>query len=578
MKLPSIDYVMSAAVRTIIRFPLTLLFALIGTVSVIMSIENIGDDMVRLKVILCASLGLTSSLSVALWATYYRVKKTLASIVNLALCALVIVYYLSLGERLTPLDGIRFFVLNVSLHLVVAFVLFVRNREVDEFWSFNKNLFIRIITSGIYSATLILGLNFAVLAIDNLFNVNVDERLYPEIAVSILGIFNTLFFLTGVPKHDELHLPLQYPKGLKNFTQFVLIPLVAIYLLILLAYEGKIVATFSLPKGWVSTLILVFSVLGILAMLLVYPLRNDDGNKWIKQLWRWYFWFLIPLLALLFWAILYRISLYGITVERYYVFILACWLTVITLYSILKPNYHIRFIPISLALVGFCSLYGPQSAGSVARYSQEHRLVELLAIHHKQPLTKEESKEVTSVVSYLYDNFSSKALMPFFPKAFPNDSSFKTASISSILSSENIKYTSRYGADFDEQVYLNASLKESFLQLPPADWFWYGSIYKDSKVNIDAANTNLKMVKIDLYQKKVVLSIHEEEVQLDLGAVITLAQQQLENYSLKDFILKGTSEHYEVVLIIKNLSGVFNKTEGETELNSIDGAFFVKNR
>src|SRR5574343_84839 len=190
MQLPSLDYVMSAAIRTIIRFPLTFLFALIGTVSVIMSIEEIGEDAIRLKVVLCAALGLTSSLSLALWASYYRIKKSLASIANLMLCGLVVVYYMSLSDKLTPLDGIRFFVLNITLHLVVSFVLFVRNREVDDFWSFNKNLFIRIITSGIYSGTLILGLNFALLAIDQLFNGEVDQRLYPEIAVSILGIFN----------------------------------------------------------------------------------------------------------------------------------------------------------------------------------------------------------------------------------------------------------------------------------------------------------------------------------------------------------------------------------------------------
>ena len=171
-------------------------------------------------------------------------------------------------------------------------------------------------------------------------------------------------------------MPLAYPKGLKAFTQFVLIPLVLIYLIILWAYETKILLTANLPKGWVSILILVFSVLGILAMLLVYPLRNKENHAWIKQLWKWYFRLIIPLIGLLYWAILYRINLYGFTVGRYYVLLLALWLTAITVYSIIKPNYHIKIIPISLAIVGFISLYGPQSAANISKVSQQNRVAE----------------------------------------------------------------------------------------------------------------------------------------------------------------------------------------------------------
>jgi hypothetical protein len=478
------------------------------------------------------------------------------------------------------LDGIRFFVLNITLHLVVSFVLFVRNREVDDFWSFNKNLFIRIITSGIYSGTLILGLNFALLAIDQLFNVEVDQRLYPEIAVSILGIFNTLFFLSGVPKLDELHEPLQYPKGLKNFTQFVLLPLVAIYLLILLAYESKILATFSLPKGWVSTLILVFSVLGILAMLLVYPLRNSEGNKWIKQLWKWYFWFLIPLIGLLFWAILYRVSLYGITVERYYVFILACWLSGITFYSIIKPHYHIRLIPISLAVVGLCSLYGPQSAGSVAKRSQEGRLRELLSIHHTRTLTRDERKDVTSIADYLFENYSSQSLISFFPKAFPSDSSYKTISVKEILASDSIKYTSRYDNDFDEDSYVNGVVKESFNSVPTSDYFWYGSIYRNSKLVIPVAQqgTRFSEMKLNLQADVITVTLNDEALQLNLAPIVKIAQRQSEFYTPEEFTVTTTNAHYHITFMVKSFNAVLHDSAEKAVVNNVDGALFVKRK
>ena len=73
-----------------------------------------------------------------------------------------------------------------------------------------------------------------------------------------------------------------YPSGLKMFTQYVLIPLAVIYVVILLSYEAKIIVQWSLPRGLVSSLILGYAVFGILSILLVYPIRNYDDSKWIK--------------------------------------------------------------------------------------------------------------------------------------------------------------------------------------------------------------------------------------------------------------------------------------------------------
>ena len=112
---------------------------------------------------------------------------------------------------------------------------------------------------------------------------------------------------------------LNYPKGLKNFTQYVLLPLISLYLVILICYEAKILVTLSLPVGWVSYLVLVFAIFGILSFLLVHPIATQTANLWMRTFNRWFYFLLIPLLGLLFWAILYRINLYGFTHERYYV-------------------------------------------------------------------------------------------------------------------------------------------------------------------------------------------------------------------------------------------------------------------
>lgn len=170
MQVPSVDYLITAAVKTVLRFPLVFMCALVGTTTAIFAIENMVDELVAQKIIMCSSLGLTAFLSFSLWSSHYNVSKIYTWLISLMITGILAWYYWSLDGKLSELDGVRFFVLNVSLHLLVSFVLFFSNKQIEDFWNFNKNLFIRVFTSGLYSATLVLGLNFAVLAIDNLFN------------------------------------------------------------------------------------------------------------------------------------------------------------------------------------------------------------------------------------------------------------------------------------------------------------------------------------------------------------------------------------------------------------------------
>ena len=244
----------------------------------------------------------------------------------------------SFGEEISEVEVLQFFVLNLALHLLVSFAGFIpKLYNQNEFWEFNKQLFIRILTAGLYSGFLFGGLALAITAVQNLFNVELNNNIYGYLFFIIAGIFNTLFFLAGIPDLNySKSLELNYPKGLKNFTQFVLMPLISIYLIILISYEAKILVLFTLPIGWVSYLVLVFSIFGILSFLLIYPIAKDDGNLWMKTFNRWFYFLLIPLLGLLFWAILYRVFLYGFSFDRYYVLALSVWLSIVVFYFLIQ--------------------------------------------------------------------------------------------------------------------------------------------------------------------------------------------------------------------------------------------------
>src|SRR5260221_5641582 len=183
-----------------------------------------------------------------------------------AVVVLALIYYFLQPDHYSVQALIRFFVYGVGRAWLIDCVSF-SGRENHGFWIFNKRLFLRILTSVLYTLVLYLGLTLALLAIRNLFNVHVDDKLYAYIWFVLAGIFNTWFFLAGFPADYENPVVIaDYPRGLKIFTQFVLLPILTVYLLILYAYLFRIIFTATWPYRWVAYLLLGFYIHTVFAI------------------------------------------------------------------------------------------------------------------------------------------------------------------------------------------------------------------------------------------------------------------------------------------------------------------------
>lgn len=417
-RLPSLQNVLNATLNTILRFPLEIITAISGTIFAIILNELEYQDPNKefyQKALMSSSLCLVLFLSVSLFFIAAKKNTILRFVTSIVLGAFIVLFVFGFHQRITEIEIQQFLVLNIALHLLVSFSGFLpRTYNQDEFWEFNKQLFLRILTSGLYSIVLYCGLALAILAIDKLFKVKFYNDIYLHIFFVIAGIFNTIFFLNGVPETNNSQNPLvlKYPKGLKNFTQYVLLPLISLYLVILICYEAKILVTLSLPVGWVSYLVLVFAIFGILSFLLIHPIATETANLWMRTFSRWFYFLLIPLLGLLFWAILYRINLYGFTHERYYVILLSIWLSIVVGYFLIQKNPKIKFIPVSMCLAGLLSIVGPQSANSISKHSQLSRF-EFYMEKPNQKLTFEQEQDLSSIVSFLDDNYGTAVMIPY---------------------------------------------------------------------------------------------------------------------------------------------------------------------
>lgn len=363
------------------RYPMVLTMAFIAAISAVAGIEmeNRENFFSIFKLVIIGCLGISLMFGIKMLSQ--RFGKGLWMEITAVL--LLISLYLYLPSKESDFTEVYAFILIplfILSHLLVSFGPYLLKTAEIRFWQYNKNLFINIVLTAIFTGILVLGVVLAILAVDNLFDLKLDEILYPK-TFSFLGIFGSCFiFLLFCSKGlSQLETTTDYPQVLKFFTQFILIPLLIIYLVILYFYSGKILLNWELPRGWVSYLILAYSVVGILALLLVYPLKEGVSRSWVKLFSKIFYYTLVPLLILLFVAINTRILEYGYTEPRYYVLLLAFWLAAVAAYYILAKNASIKFIPLSLFMFGLAALALPYfNAFSVAERSQKAELQKLL--------------------------------------------------------------------------------------------------------------------------------------------------------------------------------------------------------
>lgn len=429
MKLPSLDSLVTRAAATFKRFPLAVTAAIAGSVCWIfltrLPYDSIASHYYYWNIIMSCYLGMLLFIANSIYGEAYRVRRPVVILTGLAGIAVIVIYYFSLPSRFMTISFTRFVLFTVALHLLISFIPFLSKGGVNGFWQYNKVIFLRILTSALYTGVLYLGLSLALLAIEKLFNWRIRGEIYLDLWILLSGIFNTWFFLAGIPENfAELELKKEYPKGLKIFTQYVLLPLITVYLLILYAYMFKIIINAQWLVGWVSYLVIGFSVGGILSLLLIYPVRNDENNKWILIFSRFFYFALFPLIILLFLAVKRRISDYGITEQRYFVLMLALWLLLIACYFLFSSSKNIKLIPVSLCILALAASFGPWGAFSISLSSQKKHLSSLLQkyamlthgkiVAAKDTLPFKDHKQISSIINYLVGVHGYKALQPYF--------------------------------------------------------------------------------------------------------------------------------------------------------------------
>ena len=586
LSFPSIDQILNTIYNVFKRFPLVVIVSLIGTFTAIWLIDisfASQEEYPRLLAVsFISALGISFFIAIATfleqreWSWLYKIS------INAVGAILLLIYYFSINDKLS--DGpsevfYRFFLLILGSHLLVAFTPFVRDGKLDQFWEYNKTLFLCILVSVLYSGVLFVGLSIALLAIDNLLGLEINGETYAQLFFFLGGIFNTWFFLSGVPEKDSiLDKDIVFPTGLRIFVQYVLIPLVSVYIFILYLYLGKIIIQWELPNGWVSNLVLSFSIAGILSLLLLYPIRNSNEYKWVSFYSKFYYLALVPLIGLLMLSIWIRISEYGVTINRYFVATLGVWLTGIVIYYIISKVKSIKVIPISLCFITFGVSFGPLGAFAVSERSQLGRFEEIIQRNGmlqdsgviqetSEVVTYEDRKELSAIASYMFENHGSNS----FSKYFDGDeiSSIDTMkSANQLFDLMGIEYVSRWQSDSeDEQYFMFSSENTWVIELGEFDVYLRGIELNTMADSIQTISSEDLRWNISVTKNELELLIQEEEsgrlIKIDLEPVIHELREKYINTSEKfelpisEMQFDRQNEDIEIKMYINSISGTY---------------------
>lgn len=439
LKIPSLPFLWEAFVRVVRRFPGAFLCIALAIFALLSIIEmQSGPYMDRPRALIhryvaawmVAQLGVPLLIGLHALRTRMRWPALYEAAGGLVIGLLLVFYFFQLDPGAPYFDSWalpRYMALWVAAHLWVSVAPYLNRGSISDFWEYNKDLFANFIVGGIYTLVLFMGISGAILAIDKLFDLHIKGETYPQMFVLLAGLFHTTYVLHRFPEQHEVpENESGYHIVLRNLCKYILIPLTILYFLILYAYGFKILISWKLPHGWVSSLVLGFSVVGVLTWLLIYRLPDFDDNALVRIFHRWFWPVLAPLLVLLLVAIGRRLSDYGVTEERYLVAHTGLWLAVCALFYIISRRDNIKFMPLSLAAFTLVAAFGPLNMFRASDRSQKDALQTLLTDNGRfadgkaQPGAEEMSgdtaRRVESVLSYFERRGRLPQLQAWFPQ------------------------------------------------------------------------------------------------------------------------------------------------------------------
>jgi hypothetical protein len=372
------EYLRDALLGVFRRFPLPFLCCAAGTLLPILEIHDVkplSDEMLT-RTMLLLVYGFGASAALRLYAEAARLPRT----AEFGLCALSAAALAALSFGTAHFGAPHLFA-GAGIALAALFAPYVgRAASDDSVWFFNYLNGMSAVIAGLSAFVLCLGLLAIYGSMDYLlYDMKLPREVYGDI-----WCFGWLFFAPVALLHQvstQFHFEKSecaIPKGVSFIANYLAVPLVLIYTWVLYVYFLKIAVQWELPKGNLAYMVMGFGSAGSAARLAVFPMR-ETGTKLLQQFYKYFYPLMIVPLVLLAIGLYTRIHAYGITEDRYAIALGLAWLTILTVWALLRPSeIRLKHVPIVLSALFLLAAAGPWGVSAVSAASQASRLENML--------------------------------------------------------------------------------------------------------------------------------------------------------------------------------------------------------
>ncbi len=583
------------------RFTVTFAILVGLAVIIIMAISSENENL-YLRWISSGVLSALATLAFYLFAEN-RLKKPVSHIISLILTGLSVWFCANFPVIMPDAIGIQLAMLVVSLALALFFTAYISEKNSLKWWDFLQNTLFQLFISAFFAGVLMAGLSLAIVSLDQLFDLKINEKVYGYLAVFCFVLFMPSYFMSQLPGKGETgnSFTISYPNIFKILGLYILLPILTIYILILYGYLFKIIATWELPNGWVSWLVSILGFAGLVTMIILHPLTilSADSQKsaihlsearpaekqtggstseksGLKNLFRGlgisglfnriFPFILLPLLVLMFVGIVRRFSDYGITINRLLILILNLWFFGISIYLIFSRSRQPKWILISFAIVAFLSSTGPWSVINITEKSLKKELSALLteanwantAESKITPLTTEKQVRLSDVAYYLQRIYGTESIRPMF------SSLGEKADAGSLIRKLGISEEKISGDKFFTVTSPEKSFEIDFSGFNKT--LYLKKQYNNNDIFISDS------LKIKIENEKIIINRNNKEAIISLNPIIEVAKSEKGNLANQQENVIKTADYK---LIILQLDGR-RKNANEVYINYMDGLLLMK--
>ena len=395
-----------------IRFPTPTTAAVVATVLFVLAIEGRippGSEDLR-RILYGAAVAFAAGVAIRIWLEDRNRRTELAAgqLVALGLGAAAAFGLGSVWLTPTMLIG------SLAL-LVVAAPGFSSAGTPVRFWLFNLRSGFAAVLGAVAAAAFVAGVWAVLATLQSLLDLGVSRRLVFHAAALGFVLVLPLYWLAFQPRVHELDQDEPPPdllmRGVAALTDFIFLPLVIVYAVILHLYGASIAVAGALPRGQVGWMASTFLGLGYVAYVLSLPRQAPLPR--IRSFFRlaWPLATLLPV-GLLVLALYHRLEAYGVTEARYLVAIVALLAGLLIVAWLPQRQLDVRLLPPLAGILLLIGAVGPLAARAATVRSQAARFAAVLdaagdlrsgrlAEDRSTRLTEEQRSDLRSIIVLL---------------------------------------------------------------------------------------------------------------------------------------------------------------------------------